>query len=57
MPGPLELTLSLTEAQQFRRLVAFVREVDEHADEECDVALQALVHTLHDDLRDMHGGE
>lgn len=35
----------------FRILVDFARAVEEHADEECDVALQALVHELHDDLR------
>lgn len=44
------ITMSLTELPQFRRLVDFAQAVERHADEECDVALQALVYDLHDDL-------
>lgn len=44
------LKLSLTETAQFRRLVDFAADVEEHADKEGDVALQALVLALHDDL-------
>lgn len=48
-----EINLSLTEMPQFRRLVDFARAVENHADAECDIALQELVRELHDDLREM----
>lgn len=54
MPAEIKMALSLTETDQFRRLVDFAQAVERHADEECDVELQALVHELHDDLREMH---
>lgn len=49
------ITMSLTETNQFRRLVDFAAAVERHADEQCDVALQALVHDLHDDLLRLRG--
>jgi hypothetical protein len=50
MPAEITMVVSATEFPQFRRLVEFAQAVARHADEECDVALQALVHELHDDL-------
>lgn len=50
MPAEIKMAVSLTETGAFRRLVSFAEDVETHADEECDVALQALVHELHDDL-------
>lgn len=44
------ITVSATEFPQFARLVEFLREVDQHADAECDIALKALVETCHEDL-------
>jgi hypothetical protein len=44
------INVSLTEMAHFRRLVGFLRDVEEHADEQCDVTLQALVHEVRDDL-------
>jgi len=53
MPAEIKMAVSLTETGPFRRLIDFVEAVETHADTECDVALQALVHELRDDLLHM----
>ena len=44
------LSVSLTETPQFRRLIAFVVEVKVHADATSDEELAAMVEQLHRDL-------
>lgn len=45
----------MTELQPFRRLVAFVSDVEAHADVSGDDALRALVDDVRQDLIDMSG--
>ena len=45
-----ELSLSVTELPQFRRLVDFVVDVGEYAHEQGDEGLQSLLQDLADDL-------
>ena len=47
------LSMSLTEMPQYRRLVAFVREVEEWAEVSEDEVLSALVENLEGDLLEM----
>lgn len=49
----IEFNVSLTELPQFRRLVAFLREIADLADERPDPELSACVDRVHDDLRAM----
>jgi hypothetical protein len=51
------IRISTTEMPHFRRLVAFVEEVDRHAGEECDLALQDLVRTVRVDLLHLMRGD
>lgn len=49
------LTLSLTEMAQFRRLVEFLAETMNYAEEQNDDDLRELVNNCANDLLDMHG--
>lgn len=46
----LKINLSFTEFTTFRRLVTFLEHVERYADEQCDIALKALVDEARDDL-------
>lgn len=49
------INVSFTELAPFRRLVTFLEDVEGHADEECDIALKALVDDAREDLLRMRG--
>jgi hypothetical protein len=49
--------ISVTEMPHFRRLVDFVADVDRHADDQCDVALQEIVREVRIDLLRLMVGE
>lgn len=51
------VAISLTETVAFRRLVDFVEQVEEHADEQCDIALSTLVDDCRQDLLDEMSGD
>lgn len=51
------VTISMTETEAFRRLVAFLQEVEEYADEQCDIALKELVEGARSDLLRLRGGD
>lgn len=48
-----KVSVSMTETDAFRRLVTFLGEAEVHADEQCDIALKALVEDARDDLLEL----
>lgn len=48
--------ISITELDQYRRLVDFAKDVNDHAFERDDTDLQEMVRTLLFDLLEMHDG-
>lgn len=51
------LEVSVTQVPAFRRLVAFVEDVDSYAASECDLTLREMVETLRRDLLTAAEGE
>lgn len=50
MASHLHVEITATEMPHFRRLVEFVEQVEQLADERCDLELQDLVEAVRDDL-------
>ena len=47
------LAITLTETGEFRRLVTMLEDVERHADDECDVALQEIARDCRTDLAEL----
>ena len=50
MARHVKINVSFTELAAFRRLVAFLEDVERYADDECDLTLKGLVDDARDDL-------
>lgn len=50
------IEVSATELPHFRRLVRFLEDVSEHADDRCDVVLQRMVREVRIDLLKIMSG-
>lgn len=53
----VRIDVSLTETPQFRRLVTFIHDVDQHARDTGDYELTEIVCELHGDLMGMSGDD